>query len=143
MRKSGLRVTEVVKITKYPHMLGGRVKTLHPLIHGGILGDPSDKEHQKDIKKFKIKPFELVVCNLYPFEDVISQKSFTHAEAIENIDIGGPSMVRGAAKNHKNVAIVVDPKDYKNILAELKQAGAISAATREQLALKAFKHTAQ
>ena len=143
LRKSGVRVTEVAKLTKYPHMLGGRVKTLHPLIHGGILGDPNDKEHQKDIKKFKLHPFEVVVCNLYPFEEVISKKNFTHAEAIENIDIGGPSMVRGAAKNHKNVAIVVDPGDYKGILKELKEKGSISIETRELLALKAYKHTAQ
>lgn len=143
LRKSGLRVTEVEKITKYPHMLGGRVKTLHPLIHGGILADRADKEHAKDIKRFKLHPFDLVVCNLYPFEEVISKKSFTHEEAIENIDIGGPSMVRGAAKNHKNVAIVVDPEDYKKILEELRAGGEISLSTREGLALKAFKHTAQ
>jgi phosphoribosylaminoimidazolecarboxamide formyltransferase/IMP cyclohydrolase len=142
LRKAGVRVTEVVKITKYPHMLGGRVKTLHPLIHGGILADRTNKEHLKDIKKFKITPFDVVVCNLYPFEETISKKDFTHAEAIENIDIGGPAMVRASAKNHKNVAIVVDPDDYKKILDELK-AGGISLGTREKLALKAFKHTAQ
>jgi phosphoribosylaminoimidazolecarboxamide formyltransferase/IMP cyclohydrolase len=143
LRKNGVRVTEVEKITKYPHMLGGRVKTLHPLIHGGILADRTSQEHRKDIKKFKLRPFDLVVCNLYPFEEVISKKNFTHDEAIENIDIGGPSMVRGAAKNHKNVAIVVDPRDYKKILEELRAGGEISLATREALALKAFKHTSQ
>ncbi|MDD5382375.1 MAG: bifunctional phosphoribosylaminoimidazolecarboxamide formyltransferase/IMP cyclohydrolase [Candidatus Margulisbacteria bacterium] len=143
LRKNGVRVTEVAKLTKYPHMLGGRVKTLHPLIHGGILADRTDKEHLRDIKKFKLNPFDLVVCNLYPFEEVTAKKSFTHAEAIENIDIGGPSMVRGAAKNHKNVAVVVDPDDYKLVLEELKEKGEIALATREQLALKAFKHTAQ
>lgn len=143
LRKAGLRVTEVSRLTKYPHMLGGRVKTLHPLIHGGILGDRTNEEHIKEIKKFKITPFDLVVCNLYPFEEVISKKNFTHAEAIENIDIGGPSMVRGAAKNYKNVAIVVDPEDYKKVLEELKTKGETSFETREHLALKAYKHTAQ
>lgn len=143
LRKSGIRVTEVAKITKYPHMLSGRVKTLHPLIHGGILADRTNKEHLKDIKKFKITPFDMVVCNLYPFEEVTSRENFTHEEAIENIDIGGPAMVRGAAKNYKNVAIVVDPGDYKKILDELKEKESISIETRELLALKAFKHTAQ
>jgi len=143
LRKSGVRVTEVAKLTKYPHMLGGRVKTLHPLIHGGILADRTDKDHLKDIKKFKINPFDMVVCNLYPFEAVISKDSFTHEEAIENIDIGGPAMVRASAKNHKNVAIVVDPDDYTKILDELKSNGSISLEIKEQLALKAFRHTAQ
>ncbi|MFA6431676.1 MAG: bifunctional phosphoribosylaminoimidazolecarboxamide formyltransferase/IMP cyclohydrolase [Candidatus Margulisiibacteriota bacterium] len=143
LKKSGIKVTEVAKITKYPHMLGGRVKTLHPLIHGGILADRTNPDHLKDIAKFKINPFDVVVCNLYPFEHVISKKNFTHEEAIENIDIGGPSMVRGAAKNYKNVAIVVDPEDYSKILGELKTTGAISFATKEGLALKAYKHTAE
>lgn len=143
LRKAGVRVIEVAKLTKYPHMLGGRVKTLHPLIHGGILADRTNKAHLKEIKKFKIRPFDVVVCNLYPFEEVISKKDFTHAEAIENIDIGGPAMVRASAKNHKNVAIVVDPQDYKKILEELKEKGNISAETRERLAFKAFIHTAQ
>lgn len=143
LRKSRVKVTEVSKLTKYPHMLGGRVKTLHPLIHGGILADRTDKKHLKEIKKFKIHPFDLVVCNLYPFEEVTSRKNFTHAEAIENIDIGGPSMVRGAAKNHKNTAIVVDPADYDMIIDNLKNKGEIALAERERLALKAYKHTAQ
>lgn len=143
LRKAGVRVTEVAKLTKYPHMLGGRVKTLHPLIHGGILADRTNKDHLKDIKRFKIKPFDLVVCNLYPFEEVISKKSFTHEEAIENIDIGGPCMVRAAAKNYKNVAVVVDPGDYPKILSELEEGGAIGSGTRELLSLKAFKHTKQ
>lgn len=143
LRKAGLKVTEVAKITKYPHMLGGRVKTLHPLIHGGILADRTDKAHLKDVKKFGINLFDLVVCNLYPFEEVTSRKNFTHDEAIENIDIGGPTMVRAAAKNHKNVAIVVDPTDYDFVLKELKGEGKIALDTRERLALKAYRHTAQ
>jgi len=87
LRKARVKVIEVSKLTKYPHMLGGRVKTLHPLIHGGILADRTDKKHLREIKKFKIHPFDLVVCNLYPFEEVTSRKNFTHAEAIENIEL--------------------------------------------------------
>jgi phosphoribosylaminoimidazolecarboxamide formyltransferase/IMP cyclohydrolase len=143
LRKSGLKVTEVSKLTKYPHMFDGRVKTLHPMIHGGILADRTNKAHLKEIKKYKITPFDLVISNLYPFEEVISKKNFTHDEAIENIDIGGPSMVRAAAKNYKNVAIVVDPNDYQKIIAELKADGSIGLETRELLSAKAFKHTAQ
>ncbi|OGC10949.1 bifunctional phosphoribosylaminoimidazolecarboxamide formyltransferase/IMP cyclohydrolase [candidate division WOR-1 bacterium RIFOXYA12_FULL_52_29] len=143
LKNVGIKATEVSKLTKYPHMLGGRVKTLHPIIHGGILADRTNPEHLKELKKFKIDPFDLVVCNLYPFEKVISRKKFTHDEAIENIDIGGPSMVRGAAKNHKNVGIVVDPADYGKIIEELKNTGVLSLSTKENLALKAYKHTAQ
>ena len=143
LKKSGLKVTEVSKLTKYPHMFDGRVKTLHPMVHGGILADRTNKAHLKEIKKYKITPFDLVVSNLYPFEEVTSRPNFTHDEAIENIDIGGPSMVRAAAKNYKNTAIVVDPGDYPKILKELKAEGAISLTTREQLSFKAFQQTAQ
>jgi phosphoribosylaminoimidazolecarboxamide formyltransferase/IMP cyclohydrolase len=141
LRKAGIKVTEVSKLTKYPHMLDGRVKTLHPVIHGGILADQTNPKHLKELKKFKINPFQIVCCNLYPFEHVIQKESFTHEEAIENIDIGGPCMVRAAAKNHKSVAIVIDPEDYDAVLEELKEKGGLSAETKEKLALKAFKHT--
>jgi phosphoribosylaminoimidazolecarboxamide formyltransferase / IMP cyclohydrolase len=143
LRKNGVKVTEVSQLTKYPHMFDGRVKTLHPMVHGAILADRTNKAHLKEIKKYKITPFDLVVCNLYPFEEVVSKKNFTHDEAIENIDIGGPCMVRAAAKNYKNVAVVVNPDDYPKILKELKESGAISPETRERLSFKAFKHTAQ
>jgi len=143
LRKNRIRVTEVQKLTKYPHMFDGRVKTLHPKIHGGILSDRTNKEHLKEIRKYGITPFDIIVCNLYPFEEVTSRKKFTHEEAIENIDIGGPAMVRASAKNYKNAAVVVDPRDYQQVLTELKSEGIVSIATREQLALKAFKHTAQ
>ncbi len=143
LKKSGLKVTEVSRLTKYPHMFDGRVKTLHPMVHGGILADRTNKAHLKEIKKYGITPFDLVVCNLYPFEEVTSRKNFTHDEAIENIDIGGPCMVRAAAKNYKNVGVVVSPADYPAILKELKETGSLSAETREKLSYKAFKHTAQ
>ena len=142
LRKAGVKVTEVSRLTKYPHLLDGRVKTLHPVIHGAILADQSNPKHLKELKKYGINPFSLVVCNLYPFENVVRKPKFTHAEEIENIDIGGPCMVRAAAKNCKSVAIVSDPEDYEPVLDELKQKnGELSIETKEKLSLKAFKHT--
>ena len=142
LKRAGIKVTEVAKLTKYPPMFDGRVKTLHPIIHGGILADRTNPKHLRELKKYKISPFRIVVCNLYPFEKVINKTNFTHEEAIENIDIGGPGMVRAAAKNYKNVAIVVDPTDYNQIVENLKQKnGELSLALREKLAFKAFKHT--
>lgn len=142
LRKAGVKVKEVSKLTKYPHMLDGRVKTLHPIIHGAILADQTNPKHLKELKKFGINPFEIVVCNLYPFESVISKQKFTHQEAIENIDIGGPTMVRASAKNYQSIAIVVDPEDYKGIVSELKgPEGKLSLETREKLSFKAFQHT--
>lgn len=142
LKQAGIKVTEVAKLTKYPPMLDGRVKTLHPIIHGGILADRTNPKHWQELKKYKINPFSVVVCNLYPFERVISKSSFTHEEAIENIDIGGPCMVRAAAKNYKNVAIIVDPTDYAQLLDDLKRnSGEVSLELREKLAFKAFKHT--
>jgi len=142
LKKAGVKVLEVQDITKYPSMLGGRVKTLHPLIHGGILANRSLPEHLQDMKKYGIKPIDIVVCNLYPFEETISKKKCTLEEAVEQIDIGGPAMVRASAKNFKDVAIIVNPRDYDEILKELKTDGSvISIETRKKLALKAFRHT--
>src|SRR3989339_984851 len=120
LKKSGVKVTEVSKLTNYPHMLGGRVKTLHPIIHGGILANRHLSEHVSEMKKFGIRPIDIVVCNLYPFEATIANEDCTLEEAVENIDIGGPCMVRAAAKNFNNVTVVVDPKDYQMVLSELK-----------------------
>lgn len=142
LKKAGIKATEVSRLTKYPHMLGGRVKTLHPIIHGGILANRSLDDHLRDMSKFKIKPIDIVVCNLYPFEDTIAKADCTYEQAIEKIDIGGPTMVRAAAKNHKDVAVVVDPEDYSKILDELKlHKGQITPEMRKQLAVKAFRHT--
>ncbi len=142
LRKGKIKVIEVPELTGYPKMLDGRVKSLHPAIFGGILADRSKKNHLKDLKMFKIRPIDIVVCNLYPFEQVVSKPKFSHEEAIENIDIGGPSMVRAAAKNYKDVAIIVDPADYDMILKELrKKGGKLSFQTKELLASKAFSHT--
>ncbi len=142
LKKRGIKVIQVQDLTGYPKMLEGRVKSLHPTIFAGILADRSKSLHMKDLQKFGIRPIDVVACNLYPFEEVTSRPKFTHEEAIENIDIGGPSMVRAAAKNYKDVAVIVDPADYERVSAELrKQKGKLSLATKEELAAKAFAHT--
>ncbi len=135
----GIDVTEVADYTRFPEMMAGRVKTLHPKIHGGILGrrgtdDAVMQEHD-------IMPIDLVVVNLYPFEATIAKEDCTLEDAIENIDIGGPAMVRSAAKNHKDVAIVTDPADYNTIIESLQQHNGLNQATRFKLAVKAFEHT--
>ena len=129
----GVKVTEVAEVTGAPEMLDGRVKTLHPVIHGGILADRSNPAHLADLDAREITPIDLVVCNLYAFQANPS---------VEMIDIGGPTMVRAAAKNHDHVGIVVDPDDYPGILEELDAGGLLSRATRVRLARKAFAHTA-
>jgi len=141
LRDSGIPVIEVSDLTGFPEMLDGRVKTLHPLIHGGILAKRKSKVHQEEVAKHKIPLIDLVVINLYPFDKVIAKESFTFEEAIENIDIGGPTMVRAACKNFENVGVVVDPKDYTLILEELKQNGRLSRSTNFYLARKAFSIT--
>jgi phosphoribosylaminoimidazolecarboxamide formyltransferase/IMP cyclohydrolase len=133
LAEAGVPVTEVAEITGAPEMLDGRVKTLHPVIHGGILADRSKPQHLADLEARQITPIDLVVGNLYPF---------TAQPGIEMIDIGGPTMVRAAAKNHGHVGIVVDPAEYPAVLAELQKDGALSSATRRRLARAAFAHTA-
>jgi phosphoribosylaminoimidazolecarboxamide formyltransferase/IMP cyclohydrolase len=137
---AGAKVTQVSAYTGAPEILDGRVKTLHPRIHGGLLGRDSDA-HRKEMAQHDIHPIELVVVNLYPFEATIAKAGTTFDDAIENIDIGGPSMLRSAAKNHERVAVVVDPDDYGWVAQALKSGG-ISATQRLQLARKAFAHTA-
>jgi phosphoribosylaminoimidazolecarboxamide formyltransferase/IMP cyclohydrolase len=132
LRQAGVHVTEVADVTGAPEMLDGRVKTLHPAIHGGILADRSKASHRDDLQRRGIAPIDLVVCNLYPFRSDPS---------VELIDVGGPTMVRAAAKNHDSVGVVVDPASYGDLLEELK-AGGLSAATRLRLARAAFAHTA-
>jgi phosphoribosylaminoimidazolecarboxamide formyltransferase/IMP cyclohydrolase len=144
LRAAGLDVTDVATVTGSPEMLGGRVKTLHPRIHGGVLARRDHAGDQKDLEQHELETIDLVVVNLYPFEETVAQPGVTHAEAIEKIDIGGPSMIRSAAKNHVWVGVVVDPADYDAILQELRQAdGVLSDETRERLALKAFERTAR
>jgi phosphoribosylaminoimidazolecarboxamide formyltransferase/IMP cyclohydrolase len=147
LRDAGLDVTDVSDYTGFPEMLDGRVKTLHPKVHGGILGIRGNAEHEATMVKHGIPAIDLVVVNLYPFRETVAKPGCTLDDAIENIDIGGPTMVRAAAKNHGNeqggVGVVTDPEDYAAILDELKSGGALSYATRFALAKKAFTHTAR
>jgi phosphoribosylaminoimidazolecarboxamide formyltransferase/IMP cyclohydrolase len=141
LREAGLEVTAVDEVTGFPEMLGGRVKTLHPRIHGGILADRRKKEHVDELEQHGIDPFDLVVVNLYPFrETVASGAGFD--DVIEKIDIGGPAMVRAAAKNFESVGVVVRPDRYEIVLDELKLEGGLTRATRYALAAEAFAHTA-
>ena len=143
LRDAGLAVEDVANLTQSPEMLGGRVKTLHPRIHGGILARRDREDDRADMAANAIRGIDLVVVNLYPFESTVADPDCTLAEAIEKIDIGGPSMLRSAAKNHAFVGVVVDPDDYEGILVELRaEGGVLHAATRARLAHKAFARTA-
>jgi phosphoribosylaminoimidazolecarboxamide formyltransferase/IMP cyclohydrolase len=143
LSKSGIQVQTVSDITGAPEMLDGRVKTLHPRIHGGILADRSNAQHLAQLRAQNIVPIDLVVCNLYPFAETLARKDVTHPEIIEQIDIGGPAMVRAAAKNHHWVAVIVNPQRYGSVLAEMQsKGGALSDETRASLAAEAFAHTA-
>jgi phosphoribosylaminoimidazolecarboxamide formyltransferase/IMP cyclohydrolase len=142
LRDAGLAVLDVAELTQSPEMLGGRVKTLHPKVHGGILARRDLAEDRADLEANEIGTIDLVVVNLYPFEDTVARPDVTWEEAIEKIDIGGPSMVRSAAKNHAYVGVLCDPADYEGVLAELREAGGLSTATRRRLAHKAFQSTA-
>ncbi|WP_288250156.1 bifunctional phosphoribosylaminoimidazolecarboxamide formyltransferase/IMP cyclohydrolase [uncultured Prochlorococcus sp.] len=133
-------VIKVADFTNSPEILGGRVKTLHPKIHGGILAKRNDEEHKKDIEANNLELIDLVVVNLYPFKKTVGQGA-NWEDAIENIDIGGPSMIRSAAKNHKNVSVLVDPSQYQNFLEESKK-GKLEDSYKAELALEAFQHTA-
>ncbi len=144
LRDAGIAVVEVSDYTGFPEMLEGRLKTLHPRIHGGLLARRSHDKDMEDIKKHDIKPIDMVVVNLYPFEETISKPNVTFEDAIENIDIGGPTMLRAAAKNFQDVAVVVDPNDYVNIIEEMKSSkGELSKETKLNLAKKVFAHTAR
>jgi phosphoribosylaminoimidazolecarboxamide formyltransferase/IMP cyclohydrolase len=140
---AGLAVTEVAEHTGFPEMLDGRVKTLHPTIHGGLLARRDSAEHMAAIEAHGIATIDLLVVNLYPFEATVAKAGCTLADAIENIDIGGPAMVRSAAKNWKDVAVLTDASQYAGVVAELKQAGKVAEATRFALAVAAFDRIAQ
>ncbi len=144
LRDAGIDVMDVSDYTGFPEMLDGRLKTLHPKIHGGLLSRRSHSRDMEDIEKHGIKPIDMVVVNLYPFEETISKPGVTFEEAIENIDIGGPTMLRAASKNFQDVAVVVDPDDYVPVLKEMKAgAGEIGRETKLMLAKKVFAHTAR
>lgn len=139
---AGLATIAIDNVTEFPEMMDGRVKTLHPKIHGGLLAKRDNEDHVKAMEDHDIKPIDLVVVNLYPFKETIQKDGVTEAEAIENIDIGGPSMIRSAAKNSDAVTVLVDPVDYEQVLKELKEDGVTTLKTRKKLAAKAFRHTA-
>jgi len=142
LRDAGLKVLDVSEVTGFPEMMDGRVKTLHPKLHGGLLAIRSNKEHAAAMEKFAIKPIDLVVVNLYPFEASVA-KGATYNDCIENIDIGGPAMIRAAAKNHADVTVVVEPADYSKVLGELAQhSGMTTLELRRRLAAKAYARTA-
>jgi phosphoribosylaminoimidazolecarboxamide formyltransferase/IMP cyclohydrolase len=144
LRESGVAVREVSEVTGFPEMMDGRVKTLHPKIHGGILARRDLPEHVAALEQHGIPPIDLVVSSLYPFEATVARPGVTRAEAIEQIDVGGPTMIRAAAKNHASVAIVTDPSQYGTVVGELRaNGGALSDETRAGLALEAFRRTAE
>jgi phosphoribosylaminoimidazolecarboxamide formyltransferase/IMP cyclohydrolase len=143
LREIGVNVTPISEVTGFPEILDGRVKTLHPRIHAGILAMRKNKEHTDTLEQHKIKPIDLVVVNLYPFQKAITKADITLEDAVENIDIGGPSMVRAAAKNYQDVAVVVNPARYEEILALLKQSDrSLSVDFKFSLMREAFRHTA-
>lgn len=140
---AGIEIKEVSDVTGFPEMLDGRVKTLHPIIHAGILAKRGEKKHIDTLKKHKIDPIDLLVVNLYPFEKTIMNQNVTIEEAIENIDIGGPTLIRAAAKNYKDVIVVISKDQFDCVLSSLKKDGDLSINKREKLALAAYSHTAQ
>ncbi len=140
LRDAGLIVVDVAELTGAPEMLGGRVKTLHPTVHAGILARATQAD-MAELASLGIRPIDLVVCNLYPFQETVSRSDASLAEAVEQIDIGGMTLLRGAAKNFDRVTVVCDPNDYQEVLADLRTRGATSAETRQRLALRAFAHT--
>jgi phosphoribosylaminoimidazolecarboxamide formyltransferase/IMP cyclohydrolase len=140
LRENNVSVTEVADYTKSPEILGGRVKTLHPAVHGGLLARPTVEDHEQ-LLDLGWDYIDLVAVNLYPFEETIAKADVTYADAIENIDIGGVTLIRAAAKNHERVTLVCDPSDYQTVLEELR-GGEISAKTRAKLAIKGFASTA-
>lgn len=139
---SGIDVIEISKITGFPECLDGRVKTLHPSIHAGLLAIRDNEEHMKQLGQLNITPIDIVIVNLYPFKQTILKDSVKREEAIENIDIGGPTMLRAAAKNYQDVAVIVDPNDYEKVISELETDGKVSIDTKFYLSAKVFEHTA-
>src|SRR5512133_524243 len=143
LRDAGLTVKDVSEFTGFPEMLDGRVKTLHPKVHGGLLGMRSNPEHVAKMKEHGIEPIDMVVVNLYPFEATVAKEGCALEDAIENIDIGGPTMLRSAAKNYPDVTVLTDPADYEKVLAEMAAGdGAVSRETNFRLAVKVYQRTA-
>lgn len=142
LAEGGVPVIGISDVTNFPEILEGRVKTLHPNIHGGLLAKVGEAGHREQLEEHGITPIELVCVNLYPFQQTIAKPDVSVEDAIENIDIGGPAMLRASAKNHEYVTVVVDPVDYQTVIDEYKQSGRTEAATRRKLAAKVYRHTA-
>ena len=142
LKEAGIPVINISDVTGFPECLDGRVKTLHPNIHAGLLAMRSNPEHMKQVEELNVELIDRVVVNLYPFKQTIMKPDVTLADAIENIDIGGPTMLRAAAKNYQDVSVVIDPTDYEQVLSEIKETGAVSVKTNFYLAAKVFNHTA-
>ena len=142
LKEAGIPVINISDVTGLPECLDGRVKTLHPNIHAGLLAMRSNPEHMKQVEELNVELIDMVVVNLYPFKQTIMKPDVTLADAIENIDIGGPTMLRAAAKNYQDVSVVIDPTDYEQVLSEIKETGAVSVKTNFYLAAKVFNHTA-
>ncbi|MDQ0272934.1 bifunctional phosphoribosylaminoimidazolecarboxamide formyltransferase/IMP cyclohydrolase [Cytobacillus purgationiresistens] len=142
LEAAGIPVMGVSDVTGFPEILEGRVKTLNPMIHGGLLAKFDDPSHKEQLDEHQIQPIQVVCVNLYPFQQTIARPDVTVEDAIENIDIGGPAMLRASAKNHEYVTVVVDPTDYETVLSQLKEEGIVEKATKRKLAAKVFRHTA-
>lgn len=141
LQQEGVPAIEISDLTGFPECLDGRVKTLHPIVHAGLLAMRSKPEHMKQLEELQIETIDMVVVNLYPFKATILKDGVTREEAVENIDIGGPTMLRSAAKNYQDVAVVVDPRDYEKVLSELKEGNEVSLDTKFYLMQKVFMHT--
>lgn len=143
LQNAGIPVMEVSDVTGFPEMLDGRVKTLHPLIHAGILAQRDNKQHQNTLRKYHINPIDFVICNLYPFEETIKKSKVQIEEVIENVDIGGPTLIRAAAKNYKDVVVITSPRQYPELIDYLSSKKKIPLTQRERYAVEAYAHTAQ
>ena len=143
MRENGIKVMDVSEFTGFPEMLDGRVKTLHPKVHGGILAQKDNPDHLAQMAAHGLEPIDLIAVNLYAFDKTVAKPGCTLAEAIENIDIGGPTMLRAAAKNYRDVTVLVDPADYPQVIAEIRATGNTTLKTRFRLARKVFALTSR
>ncbi|MBU0483189.1 MAG: IMP cyclohydrolase [Proteobacteria bacterium] len=143
MRDHGIKVVDVSEFTGFPEMLDGRVKTLHPMVHGGILAQKTNPDHLAQMKKHGLQAIDLVAVNLYAFEQAVADPNCRLEDAIENIDIGGPTLLRASAKNFQDVTVLVDPADYPQVIAEMKKQGNTTLATRFRLAAKVFALTSK
>ncbi len=143
LRESGIKVMDVSDFTGFPEMLDGRVKTLHPKVHGGILAQKDNPEHLRQMAEHGLKPIDLIAVNLYAFDKTVADPACALANAIENIDIGGPTMLRAAAKNYRDVTVLVDPADYPQVISEMRATGNTTLKTRFRLARKVFALTSR